>query len=133
LRSMRKRIADSGAAQSFKTGPGGVYDLDFLLGRLEAGAALLATGEQLPQRLEALLERELLTPEQAADLLHAADLFRRVDHAIRVVEGRTRMWLPESDRLRGSVEKILECSDLDGALRTEMGRVRSVFDSVFRD
>ena len=133
LRSMRKRIADSGAAQSFKTGPGGIYDLDFLLGLLEAGAALPATGKQLPQRLEALLERELLTPEQAGDLLHAAGLFRRVDHAIRVVEGRTRMWLPESDRLRGSVENIMECSGLDDALRREMERVRSMFDLFFRD
>jgi len=133
LRSMRKRIADSGATPSFKTGPGGIYDLDFLLGLLEAGGALQATGKQLPQRLEALLERELLSPEQAGDLLHAADLFRRVEHAVRGVEGRSRTWLPESDRLRASVEKILECSDLDGALRAEMGQVRSMFVSFFRD
>jgi glutamate-ammonia-ligase adenylyltransferase len=133
LRSMRKRIADSGGADSFKTGPGGLYDLDFLLGMLESRAALLAAGKQLPERLEALLERELLSPEQARDLLQAGNLFRRVDHAVRVVEGRSRKWLPESDGLRAIVEKILQCSDLDGALRAEMLRVRSIFDSFFRD
>jgi glutamate-ammonia-ligase adenylyltransferase len=133
LRSMRKRIADSGGADSFKTGPGGLYDLDFLVGMLEARGALLAAGKQLPERLEALLERELLSPEQTADLLRAADLFRGVDHAVRVVEGRNRKWLPASDGLRATVEKILRCSDLDGALRAEMRRVRAIFNSFFRD
>jgi glutamate-ammonia-ligase adenylyltransferase len=133
LWSMRKRIADSGGTDSLKTGPGGLYDLDFLLGMLEAGAGLLAAGKQLPQRLRALLERELLSPEQARDLLHAAELFRRVDHAVRVVEGRSRKWLPESDSLRGSVEKISQCSGLDGVLRTEMRCVRSIFNSFSGD
>jgi len=133
LRSMRKRIADSGGAESFKTGPGGVYDLDYLVGMLEARAALPAAGRQLWQRLEALLERELLSPAQARDLLHAAGLFRRVDHGIRVVEGRSRKWLPESDVLRASVEHVVQCSGLASVLRAEMRIVRAIFDFFFRD
>jgi glutamate-ammonia-ligase adenylyltransferase len=34
LRAMRKRIADSGGADNFKAGPGGLYDIDFLVGML---------------------------------------------------------------------------------------------------
>ncbi len=83
LRAMRKRIADSGGTESFKTSPGGVYDIDFLVGLLEARAAISAAGKQLWQRIEALLERELLTPAQATDLLRASALFRSVDHGIR--------------------------------------------------
>jgi glutamate-ammonia-ligase adenylyltransferase len=133
LRSMRKRIADSGGAESFKTSPGGVYDLDFLVGMLEARAAISAAGKQLPQRLEALLERELLTPAQGRDLLHASGLFRRVDHGIRVVEGRSRKWLPESDGLRASVEHLVQCSGLASVLRAEMRAVRATFDLYFSD
>jgi glutamate-ammonia-ligase adenylyltransferase len=133
LRSMRKRIADSGGVESFKTSPGGTYDLDFLMGMLEARAAVPAAGKQLWERLEALLERELLSPAQGRDLLHAAGLFRRVDHGIRVAEGRSRKWLPESDVLRASVEHVVQCSGLASVLRTEMRAVRAIFDFFFCD
>ena len=133
LRAMRKRIADSGGTDNFKTGAGGLYDIDFLVGMLEAWAGLPASGKQLPTRLDALVGRELLPSVQGADLLHAADLFRRVDHANRVVEGRSRKWLPKSDLLRANLENIVECPDVDGTLRAEMRRVRAIFDGFFHD
>jgi glutamate-ammonia-ligase adenylyltransferase len=133
LRSMRKRIADSGGAESFKTSPGGVYDLDFLVGMLEARAGIQAAGKQLWQRVETLLERELLTPVQGRELLHAAGLFRQLDHGIRVLEGRSRKWLPESDGLRESVEHLVRCPDLASVLRAEMQVVRATFDFYFCD
>lgn len=133
LRLMRKRIADSGGSGSFKTSPGGLYDFDFLVGMLEARAALPSAGRQLPERLQSLLERELLSVTQASDLLRAGGLFRRIDHAVRVVEGRSRMWLPENDVLLASVESIVGASNLDAALRAEMVCVRKIFDCFFRN
>lgn len=133
LRLMRKRIADSGGEDNFKTGRGGLYDLDFLLGLLETRAALSSAGKQLPLRVEALRSRELLSMEQGRELLHSAELFRRVDHSIRVVEGRSRKWLPESDVLRASVEHVMGCPDLEGVLRAEMRNVRAIFQSFFGD
>jgi glutamate-ammonia-ligase adenylyltransferase len=133
LRAMRKRMADSGRKDNFKTGRGGLYDLDFLFGLLETRAALPSAGKQLPLRLAALLERGLLSTGQGGDLLHAAELFRRVDHAIRVVEGRSRKWLPESDVLRACAAKVIGCSDLDRILRAEMRNVRAIFESFFGD
>jgi [glutamine synthetase] adenylyltransferase / [glutamine synthetase]-adenylyl-L-tyrosine phosphorylase len=133
LRAMRKRIEDSGAVDSFKTGSGGLYDLDFIMGMLEVRAGLPAAGLQLPERLAALRERELLTEAQAGSLLNAAGLFRSAEHAIRVVEGRPRKWVPESDALRAAVEKLVGRAELDGALRTEMRLVRSLFDSILGD
>jgi len=133
LRTMRQRIAESGNADSFKTGPGGLYDLDFILGMLEVRAALPASGLQMPERLAALRQRGLLTAEQVCSLLQAAGLFRGVEHAIRVVEGRPRKWVPESDALRESVEKLAGRGDLDGALRAGMRAVRALFDSIFGD
>jgi [glutamine synthetase] adenylyltransferase / [glutamine synthetase]-adenylyl-L-tyrosine phosphorylase len=133
LRAMRQRIADSGGAESFKTGQGGLYDLDFILGMLEVRAGLPAAGLQLAERLAALRERGLLTGEQAGSLLHSAGLFRRVEHAVRVVEGRARKWVPESDALRQAVEKLVGRGALDGGLRAEMGAVRTLFDAILVD
>ena len=133
LRAMRKRIADSYGPDSFKGGPGGLYDLDFIMGLLEAHHGLPAVALQIPERLAALRERELLSEAQSAELLEAAALFRRLEHAIRVVEGRPRKWIPESDALRGGVERMLKISELDGVVRSHMRRVRAIFDSFLGD
>jgi glutamate-ammonia-ligase adenylyltransferase len=133
LRAMRKRIADSGGADSFRSGPGGMFDLDFLVGMLEARALLPTAGKQLPERLEALQARNLVTAEQARILLPAAELFRRVDHANRLVEGRTRKWLPASDGLRASVEKMVGAPELGRRLREVMKSVRAIFNLYFDD
>jgi glutamine synthetase adenylyltransferase len=133
LRAMRKRLQDTAGCDSFKTGPGGLYDLDFVVGLLEARNALPAGGKQLCERLQALVERELLSPEQGRELLRATDLCRVVDHGVRVVEGRIRRWLPESDVLRAAVESVVGRLDLDEVLRSEMQRTRAVFNSIFGD
>lgn len=133
LRAMRKRLAGSGGADNFKTGPGGLYDLDFLVGMLEVRSALPASGYQLSARLAALQRKKLLSVAQGCDLLRAVDLFRRVDHAFRVAEGRSRTWLPESDVLRATLERIVGRSELGRLLRDEMENVRSIFKSFFGD
>jgi glutamate-ammonia-ligase adenylyltransferase len=133
LRAVRKRLADSGGTDNLKAGPGGLYDIDFLTGMLEARSGLSAAGRQLSTRLEALIGRGLLSSAQGDQLLHAAALIRSADHATRVVTGRLRKWLPESDILRASVENIVKCPDLDRALRAEMRVVRGIFDSIFKD
>ena len=133
LRAMRKRLEDSVSGESFKTGPGGLYDLDFLLGLLETRASLRAAGKQQPERVAALVASQMLSPEQGRILLHAVELFRRADHAVRIMEGRSRRWLPESEELRLAVERAAGVAGLSEALRAEMGVVRSIFDSYFSD
>lgn len=133
LRAMRKRLEDSVSGESFKTGPGGLYDLDFLLGLLETRASLRAAGKQQPERLAALVESQMLSPEQGRVLLHAVELFRRADHAVRIMEGRSRRWLPEGEELRLVVERTAGVVALPEALRAEMRVVRSIFDSYFSD
>ena len=133
LRVMRKRIADSYGPDSFKGGPGALYDMDFIMGLLEARHGLPAAALQMPERLAALRERELLTEAQSAELLAAAGLFRSLEHAIRVVEGRPRKWLPESDAPRSGVERLLKISQLESGVRSQMRRVREIFDAVLGD
>jgi hypothetical protein len=56
-----------------------------------------------------------------------------VDHAIRVVEGRSRKWLPESDVLRARVEQMVQSPELASHLHQQMLIVRGIFNSFFHD
>jgi glutamate-ammonia-ligase adenylyltransferase len=136
LRSMRQRLvgvasAAAAGASNFKTGPGGLYDMDFILALLESRALLPSAGRQWPERLAALASAGLLSGSQYEQLLHASDLFRRADHAIRVVEGRSRKWLPSSDTPRRSVLHLASAPTLEDELSAAMGQLRAIFDHFF--
>jgi glutamate-ammonia-ligase adenylyltransferase len=133
LRSMRKLLEGTAGADSFKSGPGGLFDLDFLVGLLEARAGLASAGRQLNERLWALAGAQLLSSGDGEVLMRSAELFRKVDHAVRIVVGRSRSSLPESEQLRHVVAEVAGVSDLRRALQYEMRAVRSIFDSVFFD
>ncbi len=132
LRAMRKRIADSGGAESFKTSPGGLYDLDFLVGMLEARAALPAAGKQLRQRLEALRERELLT----AGAGQGSAACRRAVSSRGSCDPGSGGALPEvAAGERSSCgqawSSLWDVPAWTGVLRAEMRAVRAIFDSYF--
>ncbi len=98
LAEMRKRLETESArraegADNFKSGPGGFYDLDFLVSAnaLQAGATSLA-GIPLSRQIELAV---LAEPEQ---LRAAARLLRTVDHAIRLATGRPGAQLPRGPR-----------------------------------
>ncbi len=131
LRAMRKRLEGVAQPESFKNGPGGLYDLDFLLGLLEAFSGLSSAGLQAPGRLSRLCRNGLLQPQQELALRGALELYRRADHAVRIVEGRSLRWLPENDLRHAAVLALLGAPELDEKLRHQMGVVRSIFDKVF--
>lgn len=135
LRAMRRRLETSGVGRkaNFKTGPGGSYDIDFLLGLLEARRALPSVGRQWPERLSAVSASGGLAATQCQTLLRCAELFRRVDHAVRVVEGRSRRWLPQSGMWRESVLDMLEAPQAEAQLHDAMHAVRDIFDEFFPD
>jgi glutamine synthetase adenylyltransferase len=133
LRSTRKRLEEAAGAANFKAGPGGLYDLDYLLGLLETRTGMLPAGFQISERLRALTGCGALTQEQCSGLLRSAELFRRMDHAIRIVEGRSRRWLPPGDAVLAQVEQLCGVAHSEQQLRAEMVTVRAFFDSTFRD
>ena len=131
LRAMRKRLEGTVQTESFKSGPGGLYDIDFLLGLLEARAGLSSGGQQATDRLARLRELGSLSVEQEATLRVALDLYRRADHAVRIVEGRSLHWLPENDHRRAVVCDLLGLPECERMLREQMGLVRSTFNVIF--
>lgn len=137
LLSMRERIERSERGPSLKTSPGGSYDLDFMLGVVALRNSTLLPAASLDVRLRAAYQHGWLPEQGLHDLLEAAELFRVVEHAIRVVEGRPRKWIPANEAARRSVEHLTRAIlrrekilDLESELLRSTRRVREIYGAV---
>ena len=133
LSEVRTRLERSEAGPNFKTGPGGVYDLDYLTGVLQARNHVWLTGN-LRDRLQALHESGLLKTTNFECLMESALFLRTLEHLVRLVTGRTRKWLPVAERPHRSVQKLLwrvlgveESFDPETQLEKVMGRTREIY------
>ena len=142
LRAMRKRLeeeAGAGAADNFKSGPGGFYDIDFILSAfaLRAGAGSQA-GRSWSQQIETLRDEGVLTDGDAHRLAQSARWLRAADHAIRLATGRSSPQLPTGPRLEVVAElagRWLGESVSGPVLATQLAQerqaARAVFERVF--
>lgn len=144
LASMRRRLEEESAgalaeSDNFKTGPGGLYDLDFILAAwaLRAGAQPLG-GLSWAEQIEALRDEAGLPDAEVHELKLAAEFFRQLDHAIRLVTGRSAARLPAGPRLELVAELVgrwreerLSGALLAGLLEDERRRLRALFEQVF--
>jgi glutamate-ammonia-ligase adenylyltransferase len=138
LQDMRRRLEQAEAGEpSFKGSPGGAYDIDFIVSYLLVKHELLVTGGNLRDRLWRCVEEGILGKVEAASLDHAAELFRTVEHVVRLVDGRRRKWLPRAEHSRRISEelasKILRrefAASLENELTRTAKQVRAIFDHV---
>jgi glutamate-ammonia-ligase adenylyltransferase len=137
VREMRRRLqnADPGEG-NFKTAAGAVYDIDFLACYLGIRHGVAVCGN-LRQRLQALRERTLLAEEDWEALDQAAELFRTVEHAVRLVSGKARKSLPGTEHGRWAAERLSERllrRQFVGGLEAELARtfaeVRRIYERV---
>lgn len=106
LAEVRERLERSEGTQNLKTGPGGIYDLDYLAGTLQARHLLWLAGS-LRDRLQLLRDHELLSGEEHERLTASAHFLRTLEHVTRLVTGRARKWLPVAEHPRRAVQKLL--------------------------
>jgi [glutamine synthetase] adenylyltransferase / [glutamine synthetase]-adenylyl-L-tyrosine phosphorylase len=120
LSSVRGRLERSEPAPNFKTGPGGIYDLDYLAGTLQAQHQLWLAGN-LGDRLRLLHAHGLLKRDEFEQLSEAALFLRTLEHLVRLVTGRALKWLPAAEHAHRAVQKLL-CRVLEGgdSFNTEM-------------
>jgi [glutamine synthetase] adenylyltransferase / [glutamine synthetase]-adenylyl-L-tyrosine phosphorylase len=138
VREMRRRLEDAEAGEpSFKGSPGGVYDIDFIVSSLLVKSELLMTGGNLRDRLWRCAAEGILGKVEAASLDHAGELFRTVEHVVRLVDGRRRKWLPRAEHGRRISEeltsKILRrefTASLENELTRTAKQVRAIFEHV---
>ena len=106
LTELRTRLERSESTQNLKTGPGGVYDIDYLAGLLQARHQLWQASN-LMYRLRLLCDHALIREDEYEQLAENTRFFRTVEHVIRLVTGRSRKWLPVAEHPRRAVQKLL--------------------------
>jgi glutamate-ammonia-ligase adenylyltransferase len=107
MREMRSRLEKlSPEIDDVKTSPGGLYDIDFIIGsRLVLHGMGDAAGTQF-QRLGQLHERGLLDRGDCHRLQRHLELLRTAEHAMRLVTGNSRKTLPVSGPARAACEEL---------------------------
>ena len=135
LRQMRIKIEkETGAAHPLKAGPGGYYDIDFMLMYLRLkSAGVYYKVLNTPERIEVLENMGHLDKEGARFLNQAAAFYRALDHGIRVLTGHAEAKLPTAETQVEALGALLRrwtpipLSDLD-EIRS---RTRAAFEKLF--
>ena len=138
VRDMRKKLQDASAPEkSIRTSSGGLYDIDFLSSFLLVKHSLRPKSGTLRDRIWRCSSADVLGKNEAGTLDHAAELFRTVEHVLRLVTGRNGRWLPVAEHARHAVEaltaQILHRDFADGLeqelLRT-FSQVREIYNRL---
>lgn len=139
---MRKRLeTEQGDSKPLKSGPGGYYDIDFILlyWRLLHAESFYET-LNTPQRIEIIRKTD---PEYEHDLdvlLRATQIFRSLDHAVRVSKGASSHALPPTQWQRELLSELVgrwlpedaRQQKLESLIESTRGAVRQVFWSAFK-
>jgi [glutamine synthetase] adenylyltransferase / [glutamine synthetase]-adenylyl-L-tyrosine phosphorylase len=137
---MRGKLEAAAAGEmNFKTSAGGIYDIDFLASYLLVKNDIRDKRGTLRERLWRCAAVGVLAKLDAGELDHAAELFRTVDHAIRLAVGRSRNRLPYSERAHEVTAKIASGvlgrnfpQGLDRELVKTCGQVREIYARILR-
>jgi [glutamine synthetase] adenylyltransferase / [glutamine synthetase]-adenylyl-L-tyrosine phosphorylase len=138
IREMRAKLENAEAGEkNFKSSAGAMYDIDFLTSYLLIRHGIADKRGTVRERLWRCAGAGLLQTSDAAPLDHAAELFRTVEHLVRLVVGRARKWLPATEHGRQVTEalarQILQRQFAEG-LEEELMRVcrevRGIYERI---
>jgi glutamate-ammonia-ligase adenylyltransferase len=141
VREMRKKLELAEASEkSFKTSPGAIYDMDFLTSYALVKYGVETRPGTLRERLWQCAAFGFLEKSDAAALDHAAELLRTVEHAVRIVVGRARKWLPATEHAQQVTEKLTAKilgrefpHGLEAELVETRKEVRAIYDRVLAE
>jgi glutamate-ammonia-ligase adenylyltransferase len=136
VRQMRAKIA-TGKDHNIKTSPGAMYDIDFLAGALLLMHRMANKEGTIRDRLWRCADAGVLGKSDAGALDHAAELFRTVEHVVRLVTGQARKWLPAAEHARQITEKLTSRifrrefpEGLERELLSACNQVRGIYDRI---
>jgi glutamate-ammonia-ligase adenylyltransferase len=130
LAQMRARLErEQGARNPLKAGPGGYYDIDFVLMYLRLrGAGMFYRVLNTPARIEVIEKMGHFDREDVAFLTNAATLYRAIDHGMRVSTGHAEGRLPTNSAqiaiLTDLVSRWTPPGMIDGTLEAVTRRIR---------
>ncbi len=119
----------------FKKVAGGYYDIEYMVGFLFLTRGIAPAAEHVLRQIAALESAGALDTAGARTLREAAQLYRSIDHAIRMVTGRAANRLPEP-ALAGRIARLLKTwqvpidGDLEARIVATRKEVRGQYDRV---
>ena len=142
LFEMRRRLeSEQGESKPMKSGPGGYYDIDFLLlyWRL-LHAESFYESLNTPQRIEIIRASDAAFATDLDVLLAATTFYRSLDHGIRVTRGTSSHALPPTEWQREMLAELVSrwlpsttaSQPLDLLLQSTRESVRAVFWKSFK-
>jgi glutamate-ammonia-ligase adenylyltransferase len=137
VRRMRVKLEQSDDDQSIKTGRGGLYDIDFIVGFLQIRHGVRTIEGNMRQRLQKLSRAGLIGEQDTQLLLDGLDLWRTLEHVTRLATGRAQRSLPISENARKSVGQLVAriyspelAVELDTSIERTRENVRGVFERI---
>jgi glutamate-ammonia-ligase adenylyltransferase len=136
-RDLRRDQRDGGGID-VKLGRGGIREIEFCAQLFQ----IVRGGRDVPLRdprtlvtLQALAQRRLLDPDDAAGLAQAYVLLRRIEHAVQYQEDAQTHRLADDPRVRARIAGMLGmgAAEFDAALAVARDRVATVFDALLAD
>jgi glutamate-ammonia-ligase adenylyltransferase len=140
IREMRKKLERSDDSGNFKTGHGGLYDIDFLVGSLLLRKGIRTAAEgNMRQRLQKVGQAGFIGKDNLQILLDGLDFWRTLEHVTRLSTGRAQRSLPVSESARRSLEEMVAriyspqvAARLDDHVQRTREAVHTVFDRIVR-
>jgi [glutamine synthetase] adenylyltransferase / [glutamine synthetase]-adenylyl-L-tyrosine phosphorylase len=141
LRQMRLRLQrEQGQITPLKAAEGSYYDADFILMYLRLkGAGMFFKSLNTPERIDIVEKMGHLERSDAEFLQRATRHFRALDHAVRVVRGRSEEKIPAAPDQREMIVELMRrwtgerptAANLDTHLLELQHKMRQLFDRVF--
>ncbi len=138
LHEMRRRLETELLVppSNTKTAPGGYYDVDFTLSYLRLRNRLaLPPGANTNQQILALRSTGLMNAEDARILTEGTAFLRSLDHAVRLVVGKSADGLPEHVGHAAAIEDLARhWGMIEGrqSLRARLREIQQQIRSVYR-
>jgi glutamate-ammonia-ligase adenylyltransferase len=132
LQEMRRRLQESDLDTNLKTGPGGTYDIDYMVGRLQAKNKIWEAGN-LADRIHAVQVAGLICADDARQLVENAALLRKFEHVVRMVTGQASKWAPKGEHARAKVAELLAEDDPESRLVNVVGSTRAIYEKYLFD
>lgn len=136
IRLRLEKIESDG--RNLKTSPGGLYDLDYIIGYLLVRKGHVAHRGNFRDAISSLASSGRVSKTDAGVLQQAGVLLRTVEHAIRLVLGRARKTLPAAGPARQAIEQLTLSAaiqepgyhDLDAILQRTFLSVREIYRRI---
>ena len=137
LQQMRSKLELADEAQSIKTGRGGLYDIDFIVGYLIIRHGFQIAAGNIRQRVQSLGQAGFIDREEMQVLLDGLDFWRTLEHVTRLATGRAQKTLPVSESGHRAVEELVRrihpsefAADLGTQIERTQEAVRQVFERI---